>query len=44
VDYDYSVAVKLSLGANVFGGSDNRSMFGMNEENDNIYGRIRYSF
>jgi len=42
--YDYSDQLKLTLGANVFTAEDTRTLFGMNDENDNVYGRIRFTF
>ena len=42
--YDYSDQLKLTVGANVFTGDDERTLFGMNEQNDNVYGRVRFSF
>ncbi len=44
VDYDYSDQLKLTLGANVFQGNDERTLFGMNDDNDNVYARARFSF
>jgi hypothetical protein len=44
VGYDYSDELNLTLGGNVFGGQDPRTLFGMNQDNTNAYFRIRYSF
>ncbi|MEN8144840.1 MAG: hypothetical protein ABFS14_07800 [Gemmatimonadota bacterium] len=43
LDYDWSDAVKLSLGGNVLLGPD-ASFFGQLEQNTNVYARLRYSF
>jgi len=43
-DYDYSDQLKLTLGSNLFQGNDRRSLFGMNDQNDSVYGRARLSF
>ncbi len=43
-DYDYSDQLKLTAGANLFQGKDSRTLFGMNDQNDSVYGRIRLSF
>ncbi len=37
-------ALALSLGANVFGGKNDWTLFGSQEYNDNVYLRARYSF
>jgi hypothetical protein len=37
-------ALALSLGANVFGGENDWTLFGSQEYNDNVYLRARYSF
>ena len=42
--YDYSDQLKLTLGANLFQGDDGRTLLGMNDENDSVYGRARLSF
>jgi hypothetical protein len=42
--YDYTDELNLTLGANLFQGDDERTLFGMNEDNSNAYLRIRYSF
>ena len=42
--YALSDEVTLTLGANLFTADDPRTLFGMNDLNDNIYGRIRYGF
>lgn len=44
VAYDYSDQLKLTVGSNLFTGDDERTMFGMNENNDNVYARVRFSF
>ena len=44
VGYDYSDDLNLTVGANLFQGEDERTLFGMNEENTNAYLRVRYSF
>jgi hypothetical protein len=44
VDYDYSDSLTLTLGTNWFTGEDQRTLFGMNDDNDNVYARIRYGF
>ena len=43
IDYDWSDAVKLTLGGNVLLGPD-ASFFGQLKNNSNIYMRVRYSF
>jgi hypothetical protein len=42
--YDYTDEVNLTLGANLFQGNDERTLFGMNEDNSNVFLRVRYSF
>ena len=42
--YDYSDELNLTVGANLFQGNDERTLFGMNEDNSNAYLRVRYSF
>jgi hypothetical protein len=42
--YDYTDEVNLTVGANLFQGNDERTLFGMNEDNSNVYVRVRYSF
>ena len=44
VTYDYTDQLQLNVGSNLFQGSDNRTLFGMNEDNSNVFGRVRYSF
>ena len=44
VDYALSDEVTLTAGTNLFTADDPRTMFGMNEDNDNVYARIRYGF
>jgi len=44
VGYDYSDELNLTLGANLFQGNDQRTLFGMNEDNSNAFLRVRYSF
>lgn len=44
VAYDYSDQLKLTVGTNVFAGNDERTLFGMNEDNDNVYARARFTF
>jgi hypothetical protein len=44
VGYDYSDRLNLAVGTNLFTGSDERTLFGMNEDNSNVYLRARYSF
>jgi hypothetical protein len=43
IEYDWSDAVKLTLGGNVLLGPD-KSFFGQLENNTNVYARVRYSF
>lgn len=43
LDYDWSDAVKLSMGGNVLLGPE-VSFFGQLENNSNLYARLRYSF
>jgi hypothetical protein len=42
--YDYTDELNLTLGANLFQGEDERTLFGMNEDNSNAFLRVRYSF
>ena len=42
--YDYSDQLKLTVGANLFTAEDTRTLFGMNDQNDNAYARVRFSF
>lgn len=44
VTYDYSDQLQLNVGANLFHGSDGSTLFGMNEDNSNAFGRVRFSF
>lgn len=44
VSYALSDEVTLTTGANLFTADDPRTQFGMNEDNDNIYVRVRYGF
>jgi hypothetical protein len=44
VGYDYTDELNLTVGANLFQGSDERTLFGMNEDNSNAFLRVRYSF
>ncbi len=44
VSYDWSDELRLAVGANVFGGDDERTAFGMNDVNSSIWARVRYSF
>lgn len=44
VGYALSDEVTLTLGGNLFTADDTRTMFGMNDDNDNVYARIRYGF
>ena len=37
VGYDYSDQLNLTLGTNLFTGNDERTLFGMNEDNSNLY-------
>ncbi len=43
IEYDWSDAVKLTLGGNVLLGPD-ASFFGQLKNNTNVYARVRYSF
>ena len=43
LEYDWSDAVKLTLGGNVLLGPD-KSFFGQLNNNSNVYARVRYSF
>jgi hypothetical protein len=42
--YDYSDQIRLTVGANLFVGDDERTLFGMNQDNDNAYARLRLTF
>lgn len=42
--YDYTDQLKLTVGANLFTADDTRTLFGMHEDNDNVYGRVRFTF
>ena len=44
VGYKYTDELNLTLGANLFQGNDDRTLFGMNEDNSNAFLRVRYSF
>ncbi len=44
VSYDVSDEVKISVGANVFTGSTRATTFGMLDDDDNVFTRVRYSF
>lgn len=44
VAYDYTDQLKLTVGTNVFAGNDERTLFGMNEDNDNLFARARFTF
>lgn len=44
VGYDYSDQLNLALGTNLFTGPDERTLFGMNEDNSNIYARVRFTY
>ena len=44
VSYALNDEVTLTAGANLFTADDYRTQFGMNDDNDNIYLRIRYGF
>jgi len=44
VDYDFTDAMKITLGANWLDGDQPHTMFGQFQNNSNVYGRIRYSF
>ena len=44
VGYDYTDELNLTVGANLFQGDDEETLFGMNEDNSNAYLRVRYSF
>jgi hypothetical protein len=44
VSYALSDEVTLTGGANLFTADDPRTQFGMNDDNDNVYARIRYGF
>ena len=43
-DYDFSDALKLTLGVNWLDGEAPYTMFGQFRDNSNVYGRVRYSF
>ncbi|MBU1699853.1 MAG: hypothetical protein KJ970_14290 [Candidatus Eisenbacteria bacterium] len=42
--YKLSDPMEVSLGANLFGGEYEQTLFGQFEDNDNVYLRLRYSF
>ena len=42
--YDYSDQLKLTVGSSLFIADDTRTLFGMNDENDSVYARARFSF
>ena len=42
--YKLSDEVEVAVGANVFFGDDDTTMFGQFENNDSVFGRLRYSF
>ena len=44
VAYDYTDQLKLTVGTNLFAGNDDRTLFGMNEDNDNVFARARFTF
>lgn len=44
VDYDFTDAVKITVGANWLDGNHPYTMFGQFRDNSNVYGRVRYSF
>jgi hypothetical protein len=44
VSYALNDEVTLTAGANLFTADDARTQFGMNDENDNLYLRVRYGF
>jgi len=44
VGYDYSDQLNLTLGTNIFGGSDDRTQFAMHQDNSNVYARVRFNF
>ncbi|NNE09192.1 MAG: hypothetical protein HKN20_11580 [Gemmatimonadetes bacterium] len=44
VSYDVSDEVKISVGANVFTGDSRATTFGMLDDDDNVFTRVRYSF
>lgn len=44
IGYDYSDQLKLTVGTNFFTGNDHRTLFGMNDDNDNVYARARFIF
>jgi len=44
VGYKITDNMKLTAGANIFIGTEDHTEFGQFERNDNIYGRVRYSF
>jgi len=44
VDYNFSDAVKITLGANWLDGNKPYTMFGQFQNNSNAYARVRYSF
>jgi hypothetical protein len=44
VGYDYTDELNLTVGANLFQGNDQRTLFGMNEDNSNAFLRVRHTF
>jgi hypothetical protein len=42
--YKLSDEVEVAVGANVFFGDDDFTMFGQFENNDSVFGRLRYGF
>lgn len=42
--YDYTDELAFTVGVNLFQGSGERTLFGMNEDNSNSFLRMRYSF
>lgn len=44
VEYDFSDAVQITVGANWLDGERPDTMFGQFRNNSNMYGRVRYSF
>jgi hypothetical protein len=42
--YKLSDPLEVALGANLFGGEHEETLFGQFDENDNVYLRLRYSF
>jgi len=44
LEYAYTDALTLTLGSNLFYGEDQTTTFGMSDENDNVFGRVRFGF